>query len=122
MLATSLFIIFGRVEKNLGRGRKLGYPTANFPIAADAPEGIFVGYTTVKDRRLPSLIFVGPAITFGETDKKAEIYILDFDEDIYDQIIEVDVVKKLRDNIKFASAEELTEQMKQDEVEARKFF
>ena len=50
------------------------------------------------------------------------MYILDFNEDIYDEQVEVEVLKKLRDSVKFESAEKLIEQMKQDELEARKFF
>ena len=112
----------GKVQRNLGRGRELGYPTANISIPLDLPDGLFVGYITVKGRRLPSLIFIGTNVTFGETDKKAEVYILDFNEDIYDEQVEVEVLKKLRDSVKFESAEKLIEQMKQDELEARKFF
>ena len=112
----------GKVQRNLGRCRELGYPTANISIPLDLPDGLFVGYITVKGRRLPSLIFIGTNVTFGETDKKAEVYILDFNEDIYDEQVEVEVLKKLRDSVKFESAEKLIEQMKQDELEARKFF
>ncbi len=117
-----LFTISGIVEKNLGRGKQLGYPTANIAVQANAPEGIFIGVTQHKDRKLSSLIFIGPSVTFNETDKKAEVYILDFDEDIYGETLTVDVYKKLRENIKFNSKEELITQMEQDEKDAREFF
>lgn len=121
-MQTPPFTFSGKVQRNLGRGKELGYPTANISISLDLPEGLFVGYTTVKGRILPSLVFIGSNVTFGETDKKAEVYILDFHEDIYDEQVSVEVIKKLRDTVKFESAEKLIEQMKQDELEARKFF
>lgn len=116
------FSFSGIVQRNLGRGRKLGYPTANIQIPSDLPEGIFVGHTFITEKKYPSIIFIGHPITFSETDKKAEVYILDFDQDIYDQYIEVDVLKKQRDNEKFESVEKLIVQMKEDERLAREFF
>ncbi len=117
-----LFKFSGIVLRNLGRGRELGFPTANVSISPDLPEGLFIGYTKFDNRSLPSLIFIGSNVTFGETDKKAEVYILDFNEDIYGENIEVEVMKKQRDGMMFDSAEALIEQMKKDELEARDFF
>lgn len=116
------FTIGGFVKKNKGRGRKLGFPTANLEIPLDLPEGIFVGHTKYKEKQYPSLIFIGASITFKELDKKAEIYILDYDEKIYDEFIEVNIKKKLRDNIQFENKEDLIKQMKKDEKNARVFF
>ncbi len=117
-----LFSFSGVVQRNLGRGRELGFPTANVFITPDLPDGLFLGYTHLDSRILSSLVFIGPNVTFDETDKKAEVFILDFNEDIYDKKIKVDVLKKLRDGIKFTTVDALIAQMKQDELEARKFF
>jgi FAD synthase len=122
MQEQSIFTIVGTVKKHLGRGRKLGFPTANIEIPLDLPEGIFVGYTKYKGKQLPSIIFIGPPITFKEIDKKAEIYILDFDEDIYGEMLEAQAVLKLRNNEMFSSKEALIKQMKKDKKEARAFF
>ncbi len=121
-LSSIIFTISGTIGRKNGRGRELGFATANLEVDMETPEGLFFGYTQLKERKLPSLIFIGSSITFGETDKKAEVYILDFDEDIYDEYIDVSIHKKLRDNKKFDSAEELIEQMKKDELEARTYF
>lgn len=118
----NLFTIAGFVKKNRGRGRTLGFPTANIDIAPDLSEGIFIGYTELSGKQLPSLVFIGASVTFDEIDKKAEIFILDHKQELYGNFIEVQIVKKLRDNIKFASKDELVEQMKKDEQEARKYF
>ncbi|MBP7967458.1 riboflavin kinase [Candidatus Woesebacteria bacterium] len=121
-MRSSSFTFSGIVQRNLGRGRQLGYPTANIHISPNIPDGLFVGYTKIDDRSLPSLVFIGPNVTFGETDKKAEVFILDFNEDIYGKEIQVEALKKLRDGIKFTTLDALIAQMKQDELEARKFF
>lgn len=117
-------IFRGIVNKYSGRGRDLGYPTANIDVPADAEEGVFFGYTTIlpERSRRPSLIFIGVPETFGGTTKRLETHILDFSGDLYGKEIELQILKKLRDNQKFESAEALIEQMKIDELAARKYF
>lgn len=117
-----LFSLSGTVHKHLGRGARLGYPTANIAVSPDSPEGIFIGYTTFNEVKYPALIFIGAPITFGETDKKAEIYILDLSQDLYGSFLAVDVFQKIRDNEKFNSKEELIAQLKKDEAQARAYF
>ena len=114
--------IRGIVKKRKGLGRKLGYPTANIEVDADADEGVFVGYTRIKNSTLPSIIFIGAPEMFGDKEKRLESHIFDFDGDLYGKEIEVEIIKKLRDNRKFESAEALVEQMKVDEKQARGYF
>jgi len=121
--------IFGKVEKNLGRGKELGFPTANVKLSDTdkVEEGVYTAFTVVDPNhsvgvRLPSLVFVGANETFGETERRAEVFILDFDQDIYGEEIDIELVLKLRGVRKFENKEELIEQMKKDEQEARIFF
>lgn len=122
IMVKSLFTLKGQVEHHLGRGKTLGYPTANIAVTPSTSEGIYLGWTVVDGKRYSSLVFIGAAITFGETDKKAEVYLLDFRQNLYDKNIEVSIIKRLRDNIKFPSAKALVKQMKKDEQQARAFF
>jgi riboflavin kinase/FMN adenylyltransferase len=108
----------GIVKRYSGRGRQLGFPTANIQAPKDLSDGLYVGLANDK----PSLIFIGANQTFGETDRRAEIYILDFNDDLYDKLIEIETLKKLRDVIKFETKEELITQMKKDEEDARLYF
>jgi riboflavin kinase/FMN adenylyltransferase len=112
----------GTAQKHLGRGTKLGFPTANMDVPSQAQEGTFLGWTTLGGKKWPSLIFIGAPETFGETDKRAETYILDFRGSLYGKSIEIELIEKLRDNKKFGSEAELVEQMKADEQKARIFF
>ncbi len=123
----------GKVIRGAGRGKALGFPTANLDVKTDLEEGIYAANVITifssplagEDARragegkLPSLVFIGAAKTFGESERKVEVYILDFSGDLYGRELEVEIVKKLRDNQKFDSAEALAFQMKQDEQEAR---
>lgn len=128
-------IVFsGVVVPNKRNGTKFGYPTANIFIDDKKLDGLYLGYTSLVVGRseevknafhdcLPSLIFVGAAQTVGETEHRLESHILDFPKiDLYNSKINVEIVEKLRENMKFNNVEELIEQMKVDELDARKWF
>lgn len=106
----------GKVIRGSGRGKGLGFPTANLDIIPQTEEGIYVGWANQK----PALIFIGAAETFEEQQKKCEVYFLDNNFD--GQEVSVELLKKIRDNKKFDSKLALIEQMKQDEQVAREFF
>jgi|SRR3990167_4989460 len=106
------------VKKDQGRGRAMGFPTANFDLAQEVKDGIYVGLANNR----PSLVFIGSNLTFGETVRHGEVHILDYNGDLYGQEIEVEILKKIRENKKFDSQSELVEQMKKDEKAAREFF
>ena len=113
---------WGKVRKHNQRGRKLGFPTTNINLNKNIPEGIYISKTKVSKLWYPSVTFVGIAKTFNEKKFQAETYILDFNQDIYHSWISVKFLKRIRENRKFSSAEELIIQMKKDEQEARKYF
>ena len=118
-----LFTISGTVTPGSQRGRELGFPTANLDVpAAEAADGIYVAYTFFNDQRWPSLLFIGSALTFGETARKVEVYLLADASDWYGRQVRVVALKKLRDNMKFDSAAELVEQMKRDEIATHEYF
>lgn len=100
----------------------MGFPTANINLAKKIPEGIYISKTKVIDNWLPSLTFVGVVKTFNEKKFLAENYILDFNKNIYGKWISVQLLRKIRDNQKFNSAENLIRQMKKDEQDARTYF
>ncbi len=117
-----MYKFWGKVRKHNQRGRKLGFPTANVNLSNQIPEGIYISQTKIKKQEYLSLTFIGAAKTFNESQSRAETYILDFNDSIYDQWISVKLIKKIRDNQKFQSADSLIKQMEKDEKEARKYF
>ncbi len=120
----------GTVVHGDGRGRDLGFPTANlaFDYAPALPAlGIYLGMVTVPDRpvdvRHRSLVSVGVRPTFEDSGRVlVEVYLLDWEGDLYDARMCLELGTRLRAERKFASVEALVEQMRADEVQARALF
>ncbi len=116
-----MYRFWGKVRTHSKRGKSLGFPTANVNLHKNIPEGIYISKTKLEGKEFKSITFIGVAKTFNEKNYKAEIYILDFNQNIYDKWISVELIKKIRGNKKFVSSEELVEQMKKDEVLTRQY-
>ncbi|MBX4191288.1 MAG: riboflavin kinase [Candidatus Doudnabacteria bacterium] len=108
----------GIVKSGKSRGKAMGFPTANMPAPSMIPDGIYIGLANKK----PALIFIGASETFNDHDRHAEVYILDFMGNLYGHGIEVEIIKKIRNNMKFNTREQLIDRMKLDEAEARAYF
>lgn len=111
------FQIAGTVIAGDRRGRTLGFPTANLsirPQQALPGNGIYATITHIGGDRYPSATSIGTRPTFGDGEKTVETYVLDYREDLYDREIAVEFVQKLRDEERFASAEELRRQIERD--------
>ena len=120
------FAIEGEVERGRQLGRKLGYPTANVALADYvAPRfGVYATRTHLPDgRHLPGVANIGvnPTVT-GVTKPLLEVWLFDFDEDIYDQVIETELIAFLRPEAKFASLDEMTVQVLKDAAQARQIL
>jgi riboflavin kinase/FMN adenylyltransferase len=111
----------GTVVRGAGRGAKLGYPTANLNQIDTLlpPVGIYAGRAWVDSTAHPAAICLGPNPTFDESILKVEVYLMDFHGDLYDRPLQVDFLARLRDIKKFASVEELIDQMAQDVAQSR---
>jgi riboflavin kinase / FMN adenylyltransferase len=118
--------IRGTVARGAGRGSKLGFPTANVERIDTLlpPDGIYAGEAWVEHRGTPyrAAISVGTNPTFNELATKVEVFLLDFEGDLYDRPLQVDFVARLRDTVKFHSAEELIVQMIRDVEETRRII
>lgn len=115
-LLTRPYRIRGMVTHGAARGARIGFPTANLDaIDTLIPAmGVYAGRTYVQGRSHWSAIHIGPNPTFGEDHPKVESHILDFEGSIYGDAIEVDFISRLRDIQQFASAQQLTDQLKRD--------
>lgn len=117
-----IYKFWGKVKEHNKRGKSLGFPTANISLHKNIPEGIYISKIKIDGQEYRSLTFIGIAKTFNEKKFHAETYILDFNQNIYGKWITVLLLKRIRGNKKFKSAEKLIGQMKKDENIARKFF
>lgn len=114
--------IFGIVQRHLGRGKKIGFPTANIQAPSGIEDAIYLAYTHIGPKKYHSIVFVGAPPTFAETERRLEAHVLDFEGDLYGKAIGVEILKKLRDNRRFSSEAGLISQMKEDERLAREYF
>jgi riboflavin kinase/FMN adenylyltransferase len=109
----------GTVVRGDGRGRELGYPTANLSFAyhpALPAIGIYAGWA-IGQR---ALVSIGRRPTFHDDGEVVvEAHLLDWDGDLYDSELRVEVAERLREERRFGSVEELVAQMREDEAAAR---
>ncbi|MEI8019365.1 MAG: bifunctional riboflavin kinase/FAD synthetase [Schlesneria sp.] len=111
----------GQVVHGAERGRTLGFPTANLAeITTLIPgEGVYAAQTAIDGIEYGAAVNVGPNPTFGESAKKVEVHILDFDGDLYGKSLDVDFLQKIRDVIRFTSVDGLLGQLQKDLFEIR---
>lgn len=116
------FSLEGRVITGDGRGMDLGFPTANLDIEAERAlpsDGIYATWAYIDNQRYSSVTNIGKRPTFGDNERTVEVYILDFQDDLYRRQLKIDIIEKLRDEKKFATAEELQSQIANDVKQAK---
>lgn len=120
------FRLEGTVIKGEGRGRKIGFPTANILISPDLiipAKGVYVSRTTNKGMTYNSITNIGNNPTFNsDNDIFIETHLFDFDDFLYGENIEVELYKKVRDEVKFSAVNELVEQIKKDIKVAKEYL
>ena len=116
------FAIEGVVQKGRQLGRTLGFPTANVPLSDYvAPKfGVYATRTRLTDgRTFSGVANIGINPTTGVVEPRLEVWLFDFDEDIYGEKIETDLVTFLRPEEKFTSIDAMVDQIHLDVHEAR---
>jgi riboflavin kinase/FMN adenylyltransferase len=119
------FAIEGLVQKGRQLGRQLGFPTANVPLGDYvAPKfGVYATRTRLADgRELAGVANIGVNPTTGEVEPRLEVWLFEFDEDIYGETIETDLIAFLRSEEKFDSVETMVRQIRVDEHNARRIL
>jgi len=114
----------GKIVRGDGRGKKLGFPTANISVNDEdkliPAKGIYAAECIVQKEKYFGLLSLGSRPTFHKDgDVIPEFYIFDFDRDIYDEVMKVEMIEKIREEEKFNSVDELIIQMKKDEEKGR---
>ncbi len=115
------YVVTGRVVRGDGRGRGLGFPTANLlPVTTTRlGEGIYTVYAEVDGHLHPAAVHVGPIPTFCIERPVIEAHLLDYDEDLSGRQIRLHFLERLRDIRSFSSAEELREAISDDVIRTR---
>ena len=118
------FSISGSVAHGDKQGRTIGFPTANISIRRQLSPvlGVFCVIIHKDNKSYNGVCNVGKRPTKGGTKVLLEVYIFDFNEEIYGAYVEVIFKQKIRNEIKFNSFEELKNQIKKDALSARQYF
>lgn len=116
----------GRVVHGDARGRTIGFPTLNIAYEKDQrllATGVYAVKTKVADNWYYGVANIGHNETFGDDRQlTVEVYLFDFNQDVYGQDVVVKWCHYLRPTMKFKTVDELIEQLKNDEIVSRKYF
>jgi riboflavin kinase/FMN adenylyltransferase len=116
------YVLTGQVGHGAGRGRQLGFPTANLEInsrQALPADGIYATRAYVAGHTYPSVTNIGTRPTFGEGQRTVEVYLLDFEGALYTQELRLELIERLRAEKRFSNPEELKAQISRDVERAR---
>tara|TARA_R110000765_G_scaffold77265_2_gene151789 strand:- start:213 stop:1139 length:927 start_codon:yes stop_codon:yes gene_type:complete len=120
------YMLTGTIIKGKGIGKQLGYPTANLYIAEDykliPKNGAYVVNSSIADKTIYGMMNIGYNPTVNGTEKSIEINFFDFDADLYDQKIQINILVRLRDEHKFESIEALKAQLAKDKEKSMEFI
>ena len=105
------------------RGRALGFPTANIDVDPQLllpGDGIYATWAIIDGKRHQSATSIGVRPTFDLTERLVEVFVMDFDADIYGKTVGVEFIKKVRDQEKFDGLDALVKQINVDVDNCRK--
>ena len=111
------FNITGTVVKGKSRGKTLGFPTANIVVNSSKilpGNGVYLINSKVFNKSIYGMMNVGQNPTFKDKEHSIEIHFFDFEKNIYGIRISVNILKKIREEIKFDSSSELSKQLQED--------
>ncbi len=118
------YSVTGRVQRGAGRGRTLGFPTANLrpdrPLALAA--GVYAAHACWDGQRADAVVNIGYRPTFDESEYWVEAYLFDFSGDLYDRQLTLDLLRRIRAEMKFPGVEALKTQVQVDMAEARRLL
>jgi riboflavin kinase / FMN adenylyltransferase len=114
----------GKVVHGRERGRHIGFPTANLDSETECipPDGVYATRVVMAEGAYPSITNIGMRPTFGETARSIEAHIFDFNRDIYDRTIKLEIIERVRPERKFESAEALGKQIAEDLKRAKEIL
>ena len=118
------FFIEGEVVEGDGRGRSMGFPTANIKMDGDLllDDGVYITDAVVDTDRFAGMTHVGRRPTFGLEERMVETHLFDFDRQIYGSKVRLYFHRRVRGTVTFDSAEALRAQLERDQEAARAFF
>jgi riboflavin kinase/FMN adenylyltransferase len=116
------YTLSGRVVRGEGRGRSIGIPTINVAEFPERkllpPDGVYAARVEWGGGQVGGMLNQGPKPTFGEPRRTVEVHLFGVDAELYGQWVRVEWVERLRDVRRFASVEQLQDQLRRDRAAA----
>ena len=113
------YMLTGVVTKGKGLGRTINFPTANIKIKETYKlvplNGVYLVQSYINDSLVYGMMNIGYNPTFNGSEKSIEVHFFNFNQDLYNQTLQIDIIDRLRDEKKFNSLDELKEQLKKDQ-------
>ena len=121
------FMLNGLVIKGKGLGKTIGFPTANIKIEEDykliPKQGVYVVRSEYKNQTIYGMMNIGTNPTIGKDAKQSiEVHFFDFNEDIYNEQMTIELLERIRDEHKFDSITDLKKQIQLDKARALNFI
>jgi len=119
------FSLRGPIVRGAERGKSLGFPTANIALGLDRALpafGVYVTRAYVGEGAYPAATNIGLRPTFGEDKTTVETYILDFEGELHGQELRIELLHRLRGEIRFPNVDALKEQIEKDIAAARAYL
>ena len=117
-----LFSLDGTVVTGDGTGKSLGFPTANISVNESRlipGDGVYATWAYINKKKYLSATSIGTKPTFNGSNRLIEVYLIDFDGDIYGDNMEIEFFDRIRDQMKFDSKEQLIEKMNEDIIKVK---
>ena len=116
----SNFLLTGTIVKGKGLGKDLGFPTANLKIEETykliPKTGVYVVKSLIDDQEFFGMMNIGYNPTVGGSEKTIETYFFNLDKNLYGKKLQIEMLKRIREEKKFSGVEELIEAMKEDQA------
>lgn len=123
---TRPFFLSGDIIKGKGLGRNMGYPTANLKIEESykliPKEGVYVVASVIDGDKRFGMMNIGTNPTVGGQERSIETYFFDLDMDLYGKHLHIQLLKRIRSEVKFDGLKALIRAMKADEVFAKNYI
>tara|TARA_R110002049_G_scaffold56399_4_gene155544 strand:- start:1831 stop:2763 length:933 start_codon:yes stop_codon:yes gene_type:complete len=120
------FMLNGNVVNGKQLGGQIGYPTANIDVKEDykliPKTGVYVVKSSIENKTIFGMMNIGNRPTVNGNHQTIEVHFFDFNADLYDKNLTIDLIYFLRDEHKFESLEALVFQLKEDEATARNYI
>lgn len=117
------YILEGKVVSGFHIGHTMGFPTANLQVAPEKlipADGVYAVMVELDGEQHQGMLNIGTRPTLANSDERSiEVHIFDFHDNIYDKELRLSLVKRTRDEVKFASKEQLILQLQQDAAEIK---